>query len=252
MTEEPVCRLIMKLGLPTTISMLITNVYNMVDTWFVSRLGTKCDRSSWYCVWPDGNYSGIRFLCLDRVRERISAGLWGHIKRSGHVHFRQQAFTWRCFFGTAVSVFGILNLDGLWVTGKYRTILPYARIYVFYVLLSAPAMATGCVMNNILRYEGYASLAMIGLVSGGVLNNLETHFSCLDFTWEFVVFALSTMISQYISFGILLYFCCAVRHKAVCPFGIFTKKAKCLWKYSCVRFSKYGASGTLQVFLRWY
>ena len=41
MTEEPVCRLIMKLGLPTTISMLITNVYNMVDTWFVSRLGTS-------------------------------------------------------------------------------------------------------------------------------------------------------------------------------------------------------------------
>ena len=41
MTEEPVCRLIMKLGLPTTISMLITNVYNMVDTWFVCRLGTS-------------------------------------------------------------------------------------------------------------------------------------------------------------------------------------------------------------------
>ena len=47
---------------------------------------------------------------------------------------------------------------------------------LFYVLLSAPAMATGCVMNNILRYEGYASLAMIGLVSGGVLNMVGDAF----------------------------------------------------------------------------
>ena len=41
LTEEPVARLILELGLPTTISMLITNLYNMVDTWFVSQLGTS-------------------------------------------------------------------------------------------------------------------------------------------------------------------------------------------------------------------
>ena len=37
LTEEPVARLILELGLPTTISMLITNLYNLVDTWFVSQ-----------------------------------------------------------------------------------------------------------------------------------------------------------------------------------------------------------------------
>ena len=41
LTEEPVARLVLELGLPTTISMLITNLYNMVDTWFVSKLGTS-------------------------------------------------------------------------------------------------------------------------------------------------------------------------------------------------------------------
>lgn len=41
LTEEPVARLVLELGLPTTISMLITNLYNMVDTWFVSQLGTS-------------------------------------------------------------------------------------------------------------------------------------------------------------------------------------------------------------------
>ena len=38
MTETPVARLVISLGIPTTISMLITNLYNMADTYFVGRL----------------------------------------------------------------------------------------------------------------------------------------------------------------------------------------------------------------------
>ena len=41
MTCEPVRRLTLELGLPSMLSMVIATVYNMVDTWFVSRLGTQ-------------------------------------------------------------------------------------------------------------------------------------------------------------------------------------------------------------------
>ena len=41
MTETPVPRLVLTLGIPTTISMLITNIYNMADTFFVGTLGTS-------------------------------------------------------------------------------------------------------------------------------------------------------------------------------------------------------------------
>ena len=39
MTETPVSKLIIMLGIPTTISMLVTNIYNMADTYFVSHIG---------------------------------------------------------------------------------------------------------------------------------------------------------------------------------------------------------------------
>ena len=39
MTKTPLTRLIVSLGIPTTISMLVTNIYNMVDTYFVGTLG---------------------------------------------------------------------------------------------------------------------------------------------------------------------------------------------------------------------
>ena len=41
MTQTPVSRLVISLGIPTTISMLVTNIYNMVDTFFVGKLGNS-------------------------------------------------------------------------------------------------------------------------------------------------------------------------------------------------------------------
>ena len=41
MTKSPIGKLVITLGIPTTISMLVTNIYNMVDTMFVGKLGTS-------------------------------------------------------------------------------------------------------------------------------------------------------------------------------------------------------------------
>lgn len=73
MTEEPVCRLIMKLGLPTTISMLIKYGRYLVcqPAW------NKCDRSSWYRVWSNGNYSGVRFYVWTGRRNKYQQGFGG-------------------------------------------------------------------------------------------------------------------------------------------------------------------------------
>ena len=39
MKNTPIAKLVIILAIPTTISMLITNVYNAVDTYFVGTLG---------------------------------------------------------------------------------------------------------------------------------------------------------------------------------------------------------------------
>ena len=40
MTKSPIKKLIVRLAIPTVLSMLVTTVYNLVDTEFVGRLGT--------------------------------------------------------------------------------------------------------------------------------------------------------------------------------------------------------------------
>jgi len=170
LTEEPVARLVLELGLPTTISMLITNLYNMVDTWFVSKLGTSATGAVGVVFGLMAIIQAFGFMFGHGAGSNISRLLGAHKKE------RAKAFSATGFYlavgaGVLIAIIGILDLNGLCrLLGSTETILPYARIYAFYILVSAPAMASSCVMNNVLRYEGYANLAMVGLVSGGILN----------------------------------------------------------------------------------
>ena len=206
LTEEPVARLILELGLPTTISMLITNLYNMVDTWFVSQLGTSATGAVGVVFGLMAIIQAFGFMFGHGAGSNISRLLGAHEKE------RAKAFSATGFYlavgaGVLIAIIGILDLNGLCrLLGSTETILPYARIYAFYILVSAPAMASSCVMNNVLRYEGYANLAMVGLVSGGILNMAGDAILMWGLNLGIRGAALSTMISQYISFGILLFF----------------------------------------------
>ena len=88
--------------------------------------------------------------------------------------------------------------------GSTATILPYAKQYGLYILIAGPAMCTSCVMNNILRYEGLARLAMIGLTSGGILNIALDPLFIFVFKMGISGAGLATAVSQYVSMAILL------------------------------------------------
>lgn len=106
-------------------------------------------------------------------------------------------------------------------------------------------------MNNILRYEGYASLAMVGLVSGGVLNMAGDAFFMFGLHMGVRGAALSTMISQYISFGILLYFLLCGKTQSSLSIRYLRRKQVSLEVFLRPVFQVWCARD-LQVFLRWY
>ncbi|MDO5133562.1 MAG: MATE family efflux transporter, partial [Eubacteriales bacterium] len=73
------------------------------------------------------------------------------------------------------------------------------------ILISGPALMCSCILNNVMRYEGRAVFAMVGLVAGGVLNMIGDPILMFGLGLGIDGAGLSTAISQYISFGILLY-----------------------------------------------
>lgn len=172
MTETPVNKLVLQLGLPTTISMLVTNIYSMADTYFVSDLGTSQSGAVGIVFALMAIIQAFGFMFGHGAGSNIGRLLGAHEKeRAGK--FATTSLFWGVICGLIILGMGLTYQDSLMrLLGSTETILPYAKEYSRYILIAAPAMVAGCVMNNILRYEGMATFAMVGLVSGGLLNIL--------------------------------------------------------------------------------
>lgn len=205
MTETPVPKLIITLGIPTTISMLVTNIYNMADTYFVGRIGTSASGAVGIVFGLMAIIQAFGFMFGHGAGSIISRRLGAKDVESAS-KFASTSFVSSLAVGAVITVLGFLFLNPLTrLLGSTDTILPYARTYASFILLAAPFMASSCVMNNILRYEGRAALAMVGLTSGGILNIFGDWLLMEGFGLGVMGAGLATAVSQIISFCILLF-----------------------------------------------
>lgn len=221
MTATPVSRLILTLGLPTTISMLVTNIYNMADTYFVSQIGTSASGAVGVVFGLMAVLQAIGFMFGHGAGSIISREL-GAKDVEDASKYASTSFFCSIGIGALIAVFGIIFIDGFMrVLGSTDTILPYARTYGFYILLSAPLMTSSFVMNNILRYEGRASFAMIGITVGGVLNIFGDWFLITRMGMGVRGAGISTAVSQAVSFALLLsIFLSGKTQSKISPFNI--------------------------------
>lgn len=204
MTKQPVQKLILQLGLPTTVSMLVTSLYNMADTYFVGTLGTSASGATGIVFGLMAILQAFGFMFGHGAGSIISRKLGAQDLKEAR-KYSATSFYLALVSGIAVLVLGLIFITPLMrLLGSTETILPYAKDYAFYILLAAPAMVSSCVMNNILRYEGRAFFAMIGLTSGGFINIFLDAYFIRVLHMGIGGAGLATAISQYISFGILL------------------------------------------------
>ncbi len=204
MTETPVSKLITSLAVPTIISMLVTSIYNMADTYFVGTIGTSASGATGIVFGLMAILQAFGFMFGHGAGTNIAAQLGRKNVRAAR-EYASTSFWSSILAGFVIMGIGIAFMDPLMrLMGSTDTILPYARIYAYCILIAGPAMTSSCVMNNILRYEGKAFFAMIGLTAGGLLNIFGDFLLVRVFNLGIFGAGLSTTISQYISMGILL------------------------------------------------
>ncbi len=204
MTETPIPRLIITLGIPTTISMLITSIYNMVDTYFVGTLGESQQAATGVLFTLQAIIQAISFMLGQGSGTMVSKALADKNEKEAS-EYVSTAFFVGFVSGLLLMVFGLLFLSPFMrLLGSTKTILPYANQYGFCVLIACPFMVCSFILNNNLRYEGKAFYAMIGLVTGGILN-IFGDFLLVEPLGVFGA-GLATAISQVISFIMLLIF----------------------------------------------
>lgn len=205
MTQAPVTELVIRLGIPTTLSMLVTNIYNMVDTMFVGELGTSASGAVGIVFGFMAILQAFGFMFGQGAGSIISRSL-GNRESKIASKIASTSFFLAFGVGVLIGVLGLIFMEPMiYLLGSTDTILPYAKQYVFFILLAAPFMTSCCVLNNILRYEGKASMAMVGLLSGAVINMIGDPILMFGFDLGVTGAGLSTALSQLISFVILLY-----------------------------------------------
>lgn len=207
MTETPVSKLIPRMAIPTIISMLVTSIYNMADTFFVSQINTSASAAV-----------GVIFSMMAMIQAvgfTLGMGGGNYISRSlGKKDDDIADRTAATAFFTAVAVGILMAVGGLTflerlvrMLGATETIAPYAQAYARYILLGAPLMTGSFVMNNLLRSQGFAFYSMLGITTGGILNMILDPIFIFGLNLGISGAAIATVLSQCISFCILFCQC---------------------------------------------
>ena len=154
MTQTPVAKLIVTLGIPTTISMLITNIYNMADTYFVGTLGESPQGATSVLFTLQAIIQAIAFMLGQGSGTMVSKSLADKDVDEASKYV-SSAFFVGSTLGLLLTIFGLIFIEPfMLLLGSSDTILPYAKDYGMWILLACPFMICSLVLNNNLRYEG--------------------------------------------------------------------------------------------------
>lgn len=208
MTEPPVGRLICRLAVPCIISMLVTSFYNMADTYFVGMMQSNAATGAVGVVFS-------MMAIIQAVGFFFGQGSGTYISRElGKQNYREASnmaatgFYSAIAAGIVICVLGQIFLEPLaYLLGSTETILPYTEAYLRVILIGAPWMAASLVLNNQLRFQGSAGYAMVGIVTGAVLNIALDPILIFYFDMGVAGAGWATIISQFISFCLLLIGC---------------------------------------------
>ncbi len=218
MTKTPVSRLIIKLSIPAIISMMVTNVYNLVDTAFVGQLGNSASGAVGIVFGFMAVLQAIGFMFGNGSGSIISR-LLGAKNTEQASKIASTGFFFTLLFGAVVAIISAFVLKPLvMLLGSTETISPYAQTYISYILVAAPFITASFTMNNLLRYEGKATLGMIGLIVGAVLNIAGNPILMFGLNMGIAGAGLSTCISQIIGFFVLLSM--FLLHKTQCRLSV--------------------------------
>jgi putative MATE family efflux protein len=205
MIDNPVHKLVPKLAAPTIASFLIMTLYNMTDTFFVSKLGTSATGA------VGVNFSLMSFIQMTGMALGIGASSYISRLLGAQNAERASRVVSSTFFisisvGLLITVFGVVFIKPLVVfLGATESIVPYAMDYAGYILYGAPFMSGVFVMNQSLRAQGRAAYSMFGTLSGALINVALDPLLIFTFNMGVAGAALATCIAKIASFLILLY-----------------------------------------------
>ena len=204
LTETPIPQLIIKLSIPTIISMLVTALYNSADTYFVGKISTEATAAVGLVFSVMAIIQALGFFCGHGSGNYLSRML-GAGKNQEANDMASTGFIFSLILGMILAIVGNLFVGPVagWL-GANEATMEDTEIYMRIILIGAPFMMGQFVINNQLRFQGNALYAMIGLMCGAVVNIFLDPVLILWFDMGVAGAAIATVAGQMMSFFVLL------------------------------------------------
>ena len=170
MTTAPVPGLVCGFAVPAIVSMLISSIYNIADTYFAGRLDTQSVAALGVVFSYMSVIQACAFFFGQGSGNFISRALGAQKDAQAETMASTGFFYSMIFSALLASVCGIFIGPVLKLLGATPTVLPYAESYFKWVLAGTPMMVGMLVLNNQMRFQGNARIAMWGILSGAALN----------------------------------------------------------------------------------
>ncbi len=205
MSNAPVKKLISSLAIPTIITMLVSALYNMADSYFVGKIDTVSVASIGIVFSAMTLLQAIGFFLGNGSGVLISTYL-GEKKKEQAQLYANTAFFSAFIAGVILAVVGLIFSNQIaFLLGATQSTLKSASHYLKYILLGSPFILCSFVLNNQLRYQGSAIYSMAGIIVGSLLNIAIDPLFIFTFKMGVKGAAIATVLSQFIGFGILLF-----------------------------------------------
>lgn len=204
LTQAPVHRVIGAMAIPTIISMLLTSMYNLVDTFFVGKINTQSTAAVGIVFSVMFFIQAFSFFFGNGSGNYISRQLGAQNTKDAEVMASTGLF-YTLVFSLIVMLLGWIFLEPISILlGSTPTILPYTRQYLGISLLGTPfIMGTFCI-NNQMRFQGFTKYSVYGAISGSIINCLLDPVFIFGFSMGVSGAAVASVIGQICGFVIML------------------------------------------------
>jgi putative MATE family efflux protein len=202
LANEPISTLIWKLSLPASVGMLVNALYNIVDTIYIGHGVGAMGIAGLSIAFPVQMILGGTGAMLGMgAASVISRNLGAKNYKRAEVAFGNNLFL-IALLGSLISLIGTLFTGTILRTfGATDSILPYAMDYMSVIFLGAPLIIFSMSMNNVIRSEGAAKIAMLSMIIGAVGNIILDPFFIFVLDLGIRGAAMATVLSRLLVIG---------------------------------------------------
>lgn len=196
--NAPVPKAVLINAVPAIISMIMVLIYNLADTFFIGKTGVGEMLTAVSIVTP----AFLIFMAIGMLFGIGSTSLVSRRLGEGDKSIAKKVSSFCFWTGMAVGVICmvlvLVFLDPLCrlIGAKTQATFEYTRTYFSIIALCIPFLIVSNAFSNLIRAEGKANVAMLGMVIGNLLNVVLDPVMIFGFNWGIAGAAVATVIGN--------------------------------------------------------